>query len=690
MSFSDRVIELVRGAIGVSGLLLAGIASAASSQSPPSPVDILERRDLDAPFLDAVPICVPRILDGAIDVVVEKAAAGEWQEARRALDALGDQLADEADAIEALRGIFDARASGSRAERLAAEANLERLLQAPAMKPHAICLRLERARLLMKLQRMPEAGGQLARVEAALDASDPWDTARLAGIAFLRAEILYLSGRGFEAHIAHRKLASSASPRLALAARLRLTDLSFDAGKIDQVSLEYEALLPRATAFGASLDGWGLRAAEAALDAGDPTRALRWLERAIEAMRDPDARDAAEIRRADLELRLGDLMAARRRLSALVSRRGEDPIGVLAAVRAVDLGVAEGPAHSGLEVVARAVAKQRHGLRRYALGVFVRELAARGEFEHAIAVATRLAFDGVDAVVVPGFVETLDALLAEVVEQGDPGCPRSVRALGGRYGILIERASSVAPFAQLGRCFERMELPWLALPVYRSITRRFGAPGAEEVALPLARVSLATGDLSVARHMAEAALAEKTAQDGAWQAILAQADHQEGRTALATRRARAVLEADGRGLELQRGRVALVLARSPAGSGAIDDLGLLAERIPDWLEEESEDGPSLEHARLLEAALLAAHRLRREGGRDASHRLYRAVDQHAQGGALRASARFWLGLARQPDAHGDPAWAGDPGGSLAAPWGKVAAFEDRFESLRDGYASVLR
>ena len=57
-------------------VLLAGGAVAAPVASPPSPVDILGRRDLDAPPLDAVPMCVPEVLEGLVDPVVEKAAEG--------------------------------------------------------------------------------------------------------------------------------------------------------------------------------------------------------------------------------------------------------------------------------------------------------------------------------------------------------------------------------------------------------------------------------------------------------------------------------------------------------------------------------------------------------------------------------------------------------------------------------------
>ncbi len=668
-------------------VIAADVATAAPAQSPPSPVDILNRRDLEAPFLDALPICVPQTLEGVVDPVIEQATAGEWKDAHRALARWGEQLEGHGEALAALDAIFSAREARSREARVLAEAQLDALAKADGQRAHQPCLRLERARLLLMLERTAEAAAQLKRVEQSLEGGSPWAEARRAGIAFSRAEILYRSGRRFEAHMAFRKIAREERPRLALAARLRLTDLSFDAGKLETVSLAYEALLPRAAAFGADLDDWSLRAAEAALDSGDAARALRWLERAAEATTDRDARDVAEIRRADLEVRLDDPLAARRRLASLALRREGDPIGVLAAIRAVDLDVLDGTAEERLGILAAAIQGERHGLRRYALGVLLRELTKRDVEDQALAVATRLAFDGVDPVVVPDYTVLLDGLLARVVREGDAGCAKSVRALGGRYGILIERATSVAPFAHLGRCFEQMELPWLAVPVYRTISRRFGAQGASDIALPLARASLAIGDFSLARHMADAALVEPTPDSAAWQAIVAESDFQQGRTALASTRAKGVLDASD--LDLQRASLALAMARAAAAAPALADARFLAARIPDWLEDEAGESLRLARVRLLEAGLRTAHVLRRAAVHDEAFALYRAVDRHAEAGPLRSSARFWLGIARQVDESGERAWGDDFDRTLGSPWARIAGFEERFESLRDVYAGVL-
>lgn len=686
--FRIRRHGLARGLARIALCSLIATLAGAETPMPPSSVEILNRRDLEAPYLDAVPLCVPKVLQGRIDPVIEKAIAGDWQEARRVLARWAESLEEHATALTALEGVFQAREARSRADRRAAERRLGVLLDEADQRDHAVCLRVERARLLMLLERVPEAGAQLRRVERTLDARDPWDRARLAEVAFGRAEMLYLAGRRFDAHIAYRKIAREQNPRLALAARLRLTDLSFDAGKVEQVSVDYESLLPRATAFGASVEGWALRAAEAALDAGDAMRALRWLERHAQVTVDREAQDVAEIRHADLEVRLGDPVAARKRLAGVVRRQGEAPIGSLAAVRAVDLGIFDGDPDAGLDAVAHVVQRQRAGLRRYAMGVLMRALAERGAFDEAVAVATKLAFDGVDGVVVPDYTANLDRLLARVLEPGEQACSRAVRALGGRYGILIERSSAIAPFARLGECFEEMELPWLAVPVYRTISRRFAAEGASAVALPLARASIATGDASLARNMAEAALAEASPDALAWQAILAEVDYREGRTAVAVKRTRALLDAPRLGL--LRGRVVLGMARSLAKSGSVEDARLLAERIPDWLADGDGEPQNGDRVRLLEAGLLTAHALRGKGAWAPAFEVYGALERSAEAGPLRSSARFWLGLARKRNGDGGRAWGEEIEKSLGAPWAPVAAFEERYESLRDVYAGVLR
>lgn len=674
-------------------LLTLGLALASASTSaeaprfPPSPYDILRSPALETPLLDAVPYCVPPGLHPVLDPVLEQADAGDWAAARQGLASHLDRLARSDASLDVLDGILSARQADDRDSWLAAEARLRSLLRREEAAGDGLCLRMERARVLMLLSRDAEAAAEWTLARRALEERTE-RTPHDRQIDFGRAELLYRSGRAFEAHLAFRELARSEDARIAAAARLRLTDLSFDSGRVSQVSLEYETLLPRASAFGASPVDWALRAAEAAIDVGELERALRWIELFLEEGPDRDARDAATLRLADLDVAFDDALRARERLVGLGGRRRRDPIGSLARVRAIDLGVSEGSPAERVDALLEIIRDQRRGVRRYALGVLMGELGHRGDLEGALAVATRLAYEGIDLVVMPDFAAELDDLLRRVTaeEANETTCPRVIRALGGRYGILIERASEVEPFARLGECFERLDLSWLAVTVYRTVARRFGGEGAAQVALPLARSSLAIGEISLARRMAEASLAEPGPQDPGWRAVLAQVDFEESRLEAAAEGLKAVL--DARELASERGRLARLLALVFEGQADAEAVAFLSERLSGWLE--SGDPGARERAAMIDAALRTAHAQRVAGHEEAARVLYRLVDRHAEPGTLRASARFWLGLAGEADAEGKSAWGEDPEEALGSPWARLATFERRFAPLADAYLEQTR
>jgi len=674
----------------MSGFCLAssGVGAAfAGDAFPPSPYEILASRDLETPLLDAVSYCVPKGVDAAVDPILEHATAGEWEEARGLLTNWSDGLVRPGLELEVLDAVLQARAAGDRAEWMDIESRMTQMLLRPEVEPLTLCLRLELARVLLLMSRESEAAAQLVRAERWLDGHES-DARHADEVAFFRAELLYRIGRAFDAHLSYRELTQSTSERLALAARLRLTDLSFDSGRVDGVSDEYEALLPRASAIGASTTGWGLRAAEAALDAGEPDRAQRWLERFYDTTRDRDARDSMEIRLADLDVALEDPIPARKRLSGVSGRRVGDPIGALAAVRAIDLGVSRGSDEQRLEILLHALRDQREGVRRYALGVTMDELERRGDLDGALAVATRLAYEGVDTVVTPGFEEALDALLRAVAAQreGGGGCRQLVRALGGRYGVLIERASEPTAFTRLGECFEEMELPWLAVTLYRSISRRFGPEGARQVALSLARTSLTIGEGALARGASTAALESPDADVESWRAILAEVDFLDGRYEEAAEGLRRVIDLPV--LARERGRLLRMLALCLEHQSGIEDADFISARVPVWLDEGG-GGPKA-RAAMVETALLAGHAYRRSGRPDRAEALYRVVDSHAGEGALRSSARFWLGFAGARDGAGELAWGEDPEEALGSPWSRYALFERRFERLESAYGEGRR
>lgn len=668
-------------------VLLGSSATWAASDFPPSPYDILGSRDLETPLLDAVGYCVPKGLDSAIDPILEQAETGEWGEARVMLTDWARDLDRPGLELVILDAVMQSRSGTDREAWLEAEDWIRTLLRRKDIKPHALCARLELGRLLLLMGRESEAAAQLTRAAQWIDEFEP-ENAHADDVAFWRAEILYRIHDSFDAHLAYRKLTKSKNARLALAARLRLTDLSFDAGKTDRVSDEYEALLPRASAFGGSTKGWALRASEAALDSGDRGRALRWLERFLEAGAGRDARDAAEIRIADLDASYNDPLLARKRLSGVSGKRRSDPIGALASIRAIHLGVAKGSADQRLALLMVALRDQREGVRRYALGVLMEELAHLGDLDGALAVATRLAYEGPDPVVTPDYEELLDELLMQVAAKrdGGGGCQEVVRALGGRYGILIERASKPAAFARVGECFEEMELPWLAATLYRAITRRFGVIGATQIALPLARSSLAIGEITLARRVATAALEDPDDDVVAWRAILAEADFREERFAAAS--AGFVQVLDSQRVARDRGKLVRMLAKTFGGQGRASDVDFAAARIPGWLA--ADDAAPESRAFLIEAAMLTAHRYRESGRAKDALAMYRVVDKHAGAGAMRSSARFWLGLSQQKDSAGNPAWGEDPNVALGSPWARYARFETSLTPLWAAYGGTIQ
>ncbi len=668
--------------------LLAPASLASVEGLPPSPYEILNSQHLKTPVLDAVPACVPAALDPALDPVLEEAEARDWTSARALLRTWIRGLDHAAPELVLLDAVLEARAASSREERRVAEQRFAELLVRREFRARPYCARVERARLLLMMSRESEAAAQLARARSWLDEQAPGETARRTELDFLDAEILFQTGQAFDAHLAFRKLSHAVEPRLALAARLRLTDLSFDAGRVEQVSDEYEALLPRASAFGASTRGWALRASEAALDAGEPDRALHWLDRFAESSPDRGIWEASEIRRADLDVHYEDVQKARGRLASVSRRSERDPTGALAAIRSIDLGVAQSSPEQRLDLLLMTIRNQRGGVRRYALDVLMDQLASSGDLDGALAVATRLAYEGFDPAVTPDFAPRLDALLERAIRgaRDAEGCRNIVNALGGRFGILIERATRLDAFVVVGECFEKMELPWLATRLYRSIARRFGSAGAERIALPLARVSLSVGDAAMARRVASAAIEDAKDDALVWRAVLAEADFVEGRTqegVRGIRRALTPMKEPDVLLRASRGRLLRLLATTLESEPDPENVDFIAARAPVWLAEG--DPAPRAHAALVEATLLAAHAYRQAGRIEESNKLYRVVDVQAEEGALRSSARFWLGLAGAERGDGGIAWGTRPEQELDAPWARYAQFERRLGGLIAAY-----
>ncbi len=702
---------VAHGSIHVSMLVAIALCLAATGAGaaepprpiPPSPYDILDRRLLETPTLDGVDLCIPVGLPDAYESFVALLERREWQQALEIVEAhLGE--VDEVPAEAALLiASVQARVASEREEMLVARDALQRALRRSAPRRSRACGRLEMARLALLLGRYPESAAQCTMAERLLEDLVGVD-GRFEEAKFYRTEGLYRTDRAFEAHLGFRRLARSANARLAAGARLRLTDLSFEAGKSERARMEYEALLPRAEAFGASLMGWALRVAEAAMDDGDYEGALAWMERYLEATTNRDAFDLVTIRRADVEYLRGDERKARELLDLVSERRGRHAPGLIASVRQVDLRLEPGTGDKRVETVLAAASSSLRAVRLYALGVLVSELLRQGDIDGALAAGTRLAYEGYDRVLTPNFRRDLDEMLARATSapRTEDACLAVTLRLGGRYSILMDRAREPDPFLALGGCLEILEMPWLAIDVYRRLTRTFGAEAAGAVALPLARVSLNAEDYAMVRAAAHASLAREAEAEvehaSEWRLLLAEAELRDGQPAEAAKLLQGLLEqADMGGIERRRLHATLLYAEAVSVIGSDEESRALLVTSLSKVPREARSRWPLVHG---EASLLTAEAHRDAGDVDRARALYRSAAEELPSGAMASEAGYWLG-ALGPDAEmladieagragrGD-VWHEALGMEEAGPWRSLAQLESDLDPLRRAYLPSTR
>ena len=648
---------------------------------PPSPYVILGSKLLDPPRLEAVSFCIPARLSLQLGDFEKGMAAGEFDESERLLDAYAKTVAMQDPAeherdVTLLRAGLAARRGGDRSKLRIARSRLEYIAMRERESGRLVCALLESARVAIALRLLPEAEAGITRVVRELsEASD--DHPSLESAKFYRAELLYRRDEPFDAHILYRELASSRNPRMAAAARLRLTDLSFDSGKSRSVQLEYETLLPHGAAFGAKMSDWALRAAEAAIDSKNLGAAKIWLDRFAEDVQDRYERDVVEIRRADLDVLEGRPKDARKRLRKLWGRKGNEGVEALARVRQIDLGVSSAAPEARLATLHTATSSRNRGVKIYALSVLVHELVLQGKVDEGIAAITRLAYEGADPVLARHFDRDLQNLLAGSVFQadGDKECWRVVRRLGGRYGVLLEFTSDMSPFLALGRCFERMQLNAMAIELYRSLIRTHGLKVASMVALPLARASLAVGDVSLARAAAEVNIRHGGDRIPQWKAILAGAEIALHHDAAASRLLRELLPS--KRLKEQRVSLALLFATVVRRHANGEDLALLQRT----LESVSDSAREAEPWAFGEASMLAGSRLRGDGRTDRATAMYTLAAHYLPAGARKNEALYWA-TRSLPGARSDEQEAEAPEPGL---WSRLADYEARVETLVGRY-----
>ncbi len=664
----------------VSIVATAGTAFARPSNIalPPSPYAILGSDLLDPPRLEAIPVCIPTRLSMALGdfekVISEEdfEAADEFLGAFEGTIAIQEPTERESD-LTLLRAVLAARRAADRERRVAAYELLDDIAKHDRDSERLGCALIESARILVALDRLPEAYAVTRRIAKQYAWQGDDHPAMMAG-RFFDAEILYRRGEDFNAHLAYREIAGTNNPRIAAAARLRLTDLSFDAGKSRPVQLEYETLLPHGSAFGARMADWALRASEAALDAGDFSAARAWFDRHAEEIEDRDARDVAEIRRADLDALEGRPDEAFKRLRGLFGRKGELDIEALAKVRSVDLGVSSASPDMRIAQLHRATATRKRRVRVYALSVLVHELLLLGRLDEGIAAVTRLAYEGADPVLARFFSQDVNALLERVRldAQGGAGCRRMVRRLGGRYGILMDHASEAAPFLALGHCFERLNFNDLAVALYRSLPRVFGLSVARTVALPLARTSLAAGEPAMARAAAQVNLRHEDVDAAAWRALLARAEAVLGHADKARGLLRQLLPNDA--VLDQRVELVLLFAKLIDGRPHGDDTRLLMRTLASIPEAEQR-----EHITAFsEANMRTAQILRRQGRLDDARRFYRVAASHLREGSRKQEALYWTGQSTSSTEGSDE--------SAQGAWTRLAVYDETTRSMSAKHA----
>ncbi len=529
------------------------------------------------------------------------------------------------------------------------------------------CRSAARALELLERGLLPEAAGaaRWARVLAGSNAP-----AIRAGSEFLRAEALRASGRVEEAAGIYRSLRDDPSPRLSRAARLRLADQAFEAGHFEAARSAYEELLPSADELGSNPAPWAVRAAEASLATGDAEAALHWLESALASSNDASIAEQIRLRTAEILATTDRSADAREGLVALAAS-GSDGVAALAAVRLVELdGFA---AVSDLKAHLEPALRPSHPrLAAWSRLVLARGQLAANELEESLDSLTRLLVDSHAASYEAQISDTLDEVLDRTTDaavEQDP-CARQIEILGWRRDLLSRRARRPDALVLLGRCYSEFGLTSQAIELYRTVVKRFGTEGAEAVALPLARSSLAFGDLALAevtaRERLRLAEESESPERDAWRRLLAEIHLAAGRP----RQALELLESFvglGGGGGPRAEDVAMIseaIAVLPADRASRELLGVTLSNASD---SERRAHPEL----FGRAALVAAHLHRHAGDLDRAQRLYDEAWQLLPQGPRSDQAAYWRAVT-----------AADPGverqrlresaADTASTWGELA------------------
>jgi hypothetical protein len=667
-------------------IFLAARASAAPADDypvkiPASPYLILGSAHLETPPIDATLLCIPDGLDSAWTEITRIAIAGDLKSANILL---GEWGASESESGALLEALIGARAAEDRKTVLIARKRLAVQLGSEGTPGGRSCLLLEKSRLELKLEWYPEASAS-AVYAARLVKSAELEEGFAQAADFFRAEARYLAGWWDDADTIFRPLSRQARPRIAAAARLRVADIAFDNGHAAEVLQDFETLLKRASAFGASLESWAIRVSEAAIAAGRLKPAAAWAQRALDVTgevtpseQDPLYRAAIEIRLADLETAAGDVVASRERLRRIADRFPEDRLGILAEVRIVDLEIDDRVAEKRLEILRAATQCDDDLVSRYALGVLAHEQRDLGQLNDALSSLTRLAYEARSSWIAPYLSDDIDAVLEAVVSRSKEAsdCMDFIRIVGGRYGILANRARELGPLLRIGACYEELGLPVIALGVYRALARSFPDQVARDVALPLARSALAARDVGLVRITAASHVRRSKKNVPYWLLLLAEAEIQDGKVQRATNLLRPLVEKLGpKGAEL---RTVVAFAQ------AISQLPLSNKDVERLIKAfDALQVPTIprEHGRYGEALMIIAGLELKRGRTTQARARYLVAQELLPAGGMRAEASYWI-AALDRDLVSASSRFELAASEEAGMWQRLARFEVEMVSLR--------
>lgn len=670
-------IPAARFAVAVVALV-APLAAPGSALAMPSPYRVVRLGALQTPPLDAFAFCVPSDVDPDLRRLAETAASSGARAAWQSLEALAETPGWRPVGLPLVRAGLRARLAEDATERRTAREALRRALAAGGPPGALACARLETARLELQAARHPEAAAQASLASGMRSQiADPVPIGD--GAAFYRAEALYLSAHLERAAELYRRLASAPRARTAAAARLRLADIAFDQGDPAGARTEYEALLTKADVFGASVEGWALRAAEAAWAVDDVAAAANWIQRFLLADPDRDVRGLAEIRLADAYAWGGDAEASRQALERVREAHGSDAVGLLADVRRVDLAISELPPEEDEERLREAGRSPVLALSLYARATLAHVLRQRQEIDAALAVLTRLVYESPPLEVAPTLVPDVDAVmgLAASTVRGEDGCSGFVQRVGAHSAALSRRAADPRPFQLLAECYEHLRLPTLALKVHRELIRAFGAELGEAAALPVARAAFATGDVSLARTAAAAGVRRGGPRREQWALLLGEAERVEGRLDEAVEQLRPLVEAGAP--EQDPTAAILALARTSVRRAGGDDARELLRRAIGTLDAGQRAAGG---ERLGEAAKLTAELFRKRGEAEPAAALYQLALERLPDGVQRAESAYWLGALHADEDVRAQAWQRAAGMANGGSWSRLAASELELAPLR--------